>query len=176
MLGLTPALLRSDGSPACSFADESCMFTLPRAYFTLTGPSVPFAGHGTIYLMTSRIVFRLHPLPAGAPAAFSVPLSAVRPSSLGLSCMFLAAPRVVGAAAGAAFMIESVCGGLERVERLFEALCDAVGDEDAARAEARRLRDKADHELVATEERTAFFDPRAPEHLYLTAHLAAPGT
>lgn len=176
MLGLTPALLRPDGSPATSFEGESCLFTFPRAYFTLTGPSVPFAGHGTIYLMTSRIVFRLHPLPAGAPAAFSVPLTAVRPSSLGLSCMFMAVPRVVGAAAGAAFMIESACGGLERVERLFEALCGAVGDEDAARAEARRLRDEADRELVRTDEHTAFFDPRAPERLYLAAHLAAPGT
>lgn len=172
----TPAPLLADGSPAPSFAGESCLFTFPLAYFSLTSPSLPFAGNGTIYLTPSRIVFRLHPLPAGAPAALSLPLSAVRPSSLALRRPFLAAPRVVGAAAGAAFELEAACGSLDRVECLFEAVCGAVGDEDAARVEARRLRDEADRALVATEERTAFFDPRAPERLYLAAHLAVPGT
>lgn len=172
-----PAPLLPDGSPAPSYPGETCTATFPRAYFTLTSPSVPFAGHGTIYLTPSRIVFRLHPLPAGAPAALSLPLSAVRPSSLALRRPFLANPRVVGAAAGAAFELEPACGELDdRIVSLFEAVCSAVGDEEAARTEAKRLRDEADRALVHTEEHTAFFDPRAPERLFLAAHLAVPGT
>jgi hypothetical protein len=170
-----PAALLPDGLPAPSYPSEPLTLIFSSAYFTLHTP-VPFAGHGTIYLTPARLILRLHPLPAGAPAALALPLAAVRPSSLALRRPFLCAPRVVGAACGAEFALEPACGERDdRVVALFDAVRGAVGDEDAARAAARRAQDEADRALVATEEHTAFFDPRRPERLLLAAHLAAPG-